>query len=466
MAEQVSAEIQNERAEKKRQQMLHSPIPKLILSMSLPTTMAQLITVIYSFADTLFVSHISTTATASVSIGFSLMSFIQAIGFGFAMGAGSMISFSLGKGDRDKANRVASGAAFYAVLAALIFMVFGLIFIRPFMYALGASDTSIDMACEYARYIIIGAPVMCLTFVMNVALRSEGHAFMAMTCTGTGGLLNIALDAIFVLALNMGVGGAALATLISQIVSATLLAIPFLLKRSIVRISPKLISTNIRDYYDMLRHGFPTIARQGIASLAMALLSNQGKVYGDAVVGALGITYKVYVFGRSLTIGIGQGFMPVAGYNFAQKQNKRVRQAFWFSTALATGICVALAAAMALFPEPIILLFQDDPELVSAGTACLRYLAIALPFIGYSTLANQLLQCLGYSIPATLLASCRQGIFFVPLILLLPIAFGLYGVEVTQAAADILTFIVTVPIQIIFFKKILPLKKEEEAKTE
>lgn len=459
MENEAEQALRDERAETKRRQMLGEKIPKLILKMALPTTLSQLIAVIYSMVDTFFVSGISTEATASVSIGFSLLSFIQAIGFGFAMGAGSLVSMLLGKKEKDKADSIASSACFAAVGVAIVFLIFGLSFIRPFMMLLGASETTVEMAADYARFIIIASPFMCASYVLNVTLRSEGHAVYAMIGLVVGGLLNIGLDAWFVVGLQMGVSGASLATMVSQLTSLAILLIPYLAHKSIVRISPFLMSRHFKDYANIVRLGFPTIARQGLASLATAMLNNQARPYGAAAVGAIGIAYKVYLLGRQLTIGIGQGFMPVAGYNYSQKENARVRKAFWFSVLLATIICTVLSAFMAVFPRQIISFFRDDPELVEPGTKCLYYLAIALPLMGYSTLVNQMYQCLGYSFFATILACCRQGILFIPLVLWLPLVWGLDGVCAVQAGADILTFLVSIPAHIYFFAKALPIKK-------
>ena len=293
---------------------------------------------------------------------------------------------------------------------------------------------------------------MCASFVLSNVLRAEGEATLSMYGMCVGGLLNVGLDPLFIFVFEMGIAGAALATALSQLVSFLILGWQFLHGRSIVRLRLQAVSRSPRDYGQILLIGFPTICRQGFASLSSALLNNAAAAYSDAAVAAVTISNKVYLLVRSMIIGIGQGFQPVAGYNFGAGSKPRTRQAFWFSTLFGTVVCVAGAALIALFPEQIMHFFRDDPEVTRIGRQALLYACAVMPVMAYSTYVNQLYQCLGFHQAATLLASCRNGLLYVPLILLLPGLLGLSGVAMSQPAADFLTFLVSIPFQIWFFR--------------
>ena len=440
-------------SEEQHRRMLQTPVPKLVLSLAAPTVASQLISIIYNTADTYFVSQISTSASAAVGVVFSLSSIIQAYGFGVAMGASSLISLRLGeKKDRD-ANDYASSGFFAELVGGLLILIFGLLFLEPLMRVLGATETMLPHACAYGRIILMGAPIMCCSFVLNCVLRAEGAAVVSMVGLCAGGLINIALDPLFIFTFEMGTAGAAIATVASQCVSLVILSISFLRGRSIVHLHPKYVSHHARDYVKIIAVGFPTIARQGMASLASALMNIQGAIYGDAAVAALTISNKIYLLVRNVMIGIGQGFQPVAGYNYGAGDRKRTREAFLFATRLGTVICILAAGIIAAFAGSIIGWFRDDEQVVAIGRVALLYACAVMPFMAYSTFVNQLYQCLGFKLPATVLASLRQGICFLPLIFILPHFLGLAGVQATQPASDLLTFFICIPFQIAFFRK-------------
>ena len=348
--------------------MLQTPVAKLILSLAAPTVASQLISIIYNTADTYFVSHISTSASAAVGVVFSLQSIIQAYGFGVAMGAGSLISLRLGeKKDRD-ANMYATSGFLAEFVGGLLMLVFGLLYLEPLIRVLGATETMLPHACAYGRIILMGAPIMCGSFILNCILRAEGAAVASMIGLCSGGILNIALDPLLIFTFGMGTAGAAVATVISQCMSFLVLAVAFLRGRSIVHLRPKYISRSPRDYVQILAVGFPTIARQGMASLASALMNIQGAVYGDAAVAALTISNKIYLLVRNVIIGIGQGFQPVAGYNYGAGDRERVHES------IHKGLLIHLTTS-ALFSViifsgryPMMHLFVgDDPTVIAIG---------------------------------------------------------------------------------------------------
>ena len=440
-------------SEAQHKKMLQTPISKLVLSLAAPTVASQLISIIYNTADTYFVSQISTSASAAVGVVFSLQSIIQAYGFGVAMGASSLISLRLGEKKDREANGYASSGFLAEFVGGLLMLIFGLLFLDPLMRALGATDTMLPHARAYGRIILMGAPIMCCSFILNCILRAEGAAMYSMIGLCSGGLLNIALDPLLIFTFQMGTAGAAIATVASQCVSFVILAIAFLRGRSIVHLRPRYISRHPRDYAKIISVGFPTIARQGMASLASALMNLQGAIYGDAAVAALTISNKIYLLVRSVIIGIGQGFQPVAGYNYGAGDRKRTREAFTFATKLGTVVCLLAGGIIAAFAAPIMGWFRADDQVIAIGRVALLYACAVMPFMAYSTFVNQLYQCLGFRLPATILASLRQGICYLPLIFILPHFLGLRGVQMTQPASDLLTFFICIPFQIAFFRK-------------
>ncbi len=442
-------------AEQQHEKMLKTPIPKLVVSLSVPTVIGMLITVIYNTADTYFVSQLNKSASAAVGVVYTVMAIIQAVGYGFGVGAGSLISRMLGSKSDKAANKFAASAFYGAILSGAIISALGLSFLEPFMKLLGCTETMLPYAKDYAFYILIGAPVTCASFVLNNILRCQGESRLAMIGTVAGGILNLGLDPLFIFAFSMGTGGAALATIISQAVTFVILLMNFITKKSIVDISPKFLSRSFKDYALILTTGAPTVCRQGLGSLAAALLNLNAVVYGDAAVAAVTIANKLYVFVRNIIIGVGQGFQPVAGYNFGAGDKKRTKSAFRFAALLGTAVCIISAAVIAAFARPIMLWFCDDIAVADIGRATLLYCCAAMPFMALSTYVNQLYQCLGYKIPATFLASCRQGVFFIPAILLLPLIIGITGVEISQPAADMCTFLISIPFLIVFMKKVL-----------
>lgn len=434
--------------------MMETPIPRLITSLAIPTVLSSLITVIYNTVDTYFVSQIDKSASAAVGVVFSIMSIIQALGFGLGVGAGSLISRKLGAKENDAANVYASSAFAASVLVGTVIAVVGLSFLKPILVFLGCTDLMLPHAIPYARFILIAAPLNCATFVLNTTLRSEGMSLLSMIGITTGGVLNMILDPILINGFGLGTGGAAIATMISQIVSFSILFVIFLCGKSIVKINFASISRRFEDYKAIVTTGIPTIFRQGLASVASAALNIQAIEYGlEATGAAITIANKVYTLVRNIIIGLGQGFQPAAGYNYGAGNKKRTWECFTFSVKVGTAICVVFAAFSAIFAEQIMWFFSDDAEVVAIGTQTLYFLCICIPFMSFSTYVNQLYQGLGFKAIATLLASCRQGIFFLPTVLLLPFVLDRVGVQAAQPIADMCTFFFSIPFIIHFYKK-------------
>lgn len=440
--------------------MTETKIPTLILRLALPTVLSMLITGIYNLADTYFVGQLNnTSASGAIGVVASLMAIIQALGFMLGHGAGSHISRSLGAKDADTATRYASTGFFTALLLGGILGVVGLFTLDGFMLLLGSTDTILPHASGYAFYILLAAPIMMSSLVMNNILRYEGKAFFAMIGLVFGGILNMILDPILIFSCGMGTAGAGLATAISQCVSFLLLLSAFLRKKTVSRFSLFRITKKPREFFGILAVGLPSFGRQGLAAIAGMLLNVAARGYGDAAVAAMSIVSRIFMFLMSVVLGIGQGFQPVAAFNYGAKKYRRVRDAALFTVAAATVAVVLFGSVCYLFAPQLIRAFQNDGEVLSIALPAFRYQAIALIFEPVIVSCNMLYQSVGRAAIATPLAMCRQGIFFLPLILTLPSAFGIAGIQAAQPLADVLTFLVTLPFFILFLSR---LSKEPE----
>ena len=428
-----------------RQKMLETPIPPLVCRLAVPTIISMMVTSIYNMADTYFVSQINTSASGAVGIVFSAMAIIQAVGFTVGMGSGSIASRLLGQDSREEANTYASSAVLMALVLGLLLGAFGLLMIEDLVWWLGSTPTIYPYALDYATYILMGAPIMVLSFTLNNLLRWQGKASLSVFGLATGGILNMILDPIFIYPLNMGIAGAGAATFLSQCVSLVILSSFFFFKRSDLRVSPRCISRSPRIYLAILKQGMPSFFRQGVLSVSTMALNFNAKVYGDAAVAALAIVTKIFNFIQSVVIGFGQGFQPVLGYNYGAGRLDRVKQALVFSLRTCTIILTIAAVVGFLFPTPIIAFFRDDQQVIDIGARAFRFQCVTLPLTAVLTFSNMLFQSLGKAIRATILAICRQGLY-IPLVYLLSWRFGLTGLELTQAVGDLLGFLISASI--------------------
>ena len=432
--------------------MLETPIERLIPTLAVPTIISMMVTSIYNMADTYFVSQISTSASGAVGIVFSVMAVIQAVGFTVGMGSGSIASLMLGQDRKKEADAVASSGVLTALVLGTLLAVLGIFNIRDIIWLLGSTETIYPFALDYARYIILGCPVMILSFTLNNLLRWQGKASLSVIGLGTGGILNILLDPLFIFGLNLGIAGAAIATLLSQCISMTILALFFILKKSDLRVSPRCISSDPKLYWAILKQGMPSFFRQGIMSVSTMALNWNARLFGDAAVAAVAIVTKVFMFIQSVTIGFGQGFQPVLGYNYGAGRLDRVKESVRFSIKTCTVILTAAAVIGYIFSTQIITVFRDDPLVIEIGSRAFRYQCFTLPLGAVLTFANMFFQSLGKSFRATILAICRQGVF-IPLVFVLPWRFGLTGLELTQACADLLAFLMSGGIMLDYFRR-------------
>lgn len=434
--------------------MTETPVSHLIVRFGIPTTISMLATSIYNMADTYFVGTLGTSASGAVGIVFGLMAIVQAVGFLFGHGAGSILSRKLGARDEKGATRAASVGFFWSLVCGAGIMVFGLLFLTPLMRLLGSTETILPYARTYSISILLAAPVMISSFVLNNILRYEGHAMFSMIGVTAGGVLNIFGDWLLIRKFHMGIEGAGISTAISQCIGLCILISPFLRGKTQSKLSLRAAKDGIHTLPDVCETGLPSLMRQGLSSVSTMVLNGQAGVYGDAAVSAMAIVARICFFVFAIAIGIGQGFQPVSGFNYGAKKYSRVQRGFWFTLGLSECILGVLAVVGILLSSHFIGFFRDDPAVIEIGTVALRVQLIALFFQPLALCANMLFQSIGANKQATFLAILRSGIYFIPLIVILPQFLGLTGVQIAQTVADVLTFLTAVPFVIWFFRKL------------
>ena len=444
--------------------MTETPIPQLVLSLAAPTILSMLITSIYNLADTFFVGQISTSASGAVGVVSSLMAIIQALGFTLGHGSGTIISRSLGSRDTTAATRFASTSFFTALVFGVVLAVAGLGTLPHFMMLLGSTETILPHACAYARPILIAAPLMISSLVMNNILRYEGKASFAMIGLVTGGVLNIALDPLFMFVFGLGTAGAGIATALSQSISFCILLSMFLRGKTVSQFRLSAVTREARDFGRILLGGAPSFGRQGLNSIGGMLLNLAARSYGDAAVAGMSIVSRIFMFIISVAIGVGQGLQPVASFNYGARKYRRVRQAAIFTIEAAFCMLVVLVGLCWVNGDVLIRLFRDDPAVTAVALPAFHYQCLAMLLQPIIVVANMTFQSVGASGRATFLACCRQGVFFIPLILILPRTHGLFGVEICQPIADVLTFLVSLPFLIAFLQQLGRMDDAEQAK--
>ena len=432
--------------ELKYQQMTQPPVEKLICKLAVPCIISMLVTAFYNMADTFFVGQLkSNAATGAVGVVFSMMAIIQAIGFFFGQGSGTFISRALGQKNRKEAEEMAATAFFVSLGMGVVICILGLLFLEPLSYLLGSTVTILPYTKDYLGVILLGAPWIVSSFVLNNQLRFQGGAFYAMIGISSGAVLNILLDPIMIFALNLGVAGAAWATIISQFVSFCLLLIGCLKGGNIpIRFQ----NIRIRWYYfhNIVKGGLPSLSRQCLSSLATICLNHSAQPYGDAAIAAMGVVQRITMFGASTMLGFGQGFQPVCGFNYGAGLYDRVKKGFWFCVKISAAALVVIGAAGFAFAPRLIALFRDDPDVIACGAAALRFQCITFPVQSWIVMSTMMEQSMGRTIPATFLSVARQGIFFIPMVLILPLFLELTGIQMAQSAADVCTMLCAIPI--------------------
>lgn len=435
-------------AEEKRIYMTEQPVKKLVCRLAVPTILSMLVTSFYNMADTFFVGKLNTQSTAAVGVAFSLMAIIQAVGFLFGHGSGNYISRKLGAGNVEEAEKMSSVGFFTSFIAGVVIMVGCIFFIEPLSYALGSTPTILPYTVAYLRIILFGAPAMTASLVLNNQMRFQGSAFYAMIGIVSGAVINIILDPVLIFACGMGIAGAALATTLSQYISFVLLLI-MIRRGGNIQIRFANFKPSLHFYQEIIRGGIPALFRQGLASVATICLNHAASVYGDAAIAGMSIVSRIMMFANSALIGFGQGFQPVCGFNYGAGKYKRVLEAYWFCVKFAFFVLVGMAVVVYLIAPQLVTVFRKgDTKVIEVGTAALRYSVLAFPLSSWIIMCNMMLQSIGKGVKASIVSSARQGIFFLPLIAILPYFFGLTGVEICQAVSDVFALTISIPIGI------------------
>ena len=450
--------------EAKQKRMTTQPVGRLVCSMAVPTIISMLISSVYNMADTYFVGKLhDISATGAVGVVFSFMAVIQAVGFFFGHGSGNYISRQLGKNHAENAETMAATGFIWSFVCGFLVMAAGFLFQDKIVWALQATETIYPYAMEYLTYILIASPFMCGALVLNNQLRFQGSAFYGMIGITSGGILNMLLDPLFIFTFRLGVAGAAGATMISQMVSFFVLLI-MVNKSDAIKIKIKKFSFSFRWLKEIFRGGIPSLCRQGIGSVSTMCL-NAGAGYvgvvmgtGDAPITAMTVVTKVVYFASSALIGFGQGFQPVCGYNYGAGLYGRVKKAFWFCVKTSSAVLLLFSVAGIIFAPQLIAFFQKEPEVVSFGAVSLRYQCFTFALSGWIVICNMMQQTMGKAVRASILALSRQGLMFIPLVLILPRVIGPLGLQIAQPIADILTFLIAIPLQVSILKEM----KEEK----
>ena len=437
------------------EKMTETPISKLVVTLSIPTIASMLVTNIYNLVDTAFVGRLGTSASGAVGIVFGFMSIIQAFGFMFGQGSGSILSRALGSQDRESATVHASVGFVGSFMCGLIISLIGFLLLDEIVMFLGSTLTIAPYAKTYISFILAAAPFMCSSFTLNNLLRYEGKASLGMIGLMFGAILNMVGDPIFMFGLGMGIAGAGLSTALSQIVSWGILLYMFLGGHTESKINLiKAFQAGPAVVGNIMATGFPSLLRQGLNSLTTVLLNSRCGIYGDAAVAAMSIVSRIVFFTFSIALGVGQGFQPVSAYNYGARKYSRIREGYRFTAILAEGIILVGVTILVVFASPLIRLMREDPEVIEIGTRALRLQALSNLFLPPCMVTEMLYQSTGHRAGATMLSALRSGLLFIPSLLILSSVRGLAGIQEAQPLSVVLSFPFTVMFAVLFFRKL------------
>lgn len=439
-----------------------APVHQVVLRMAIPTIVSMLVTSLYSMADTYFVGQINTQCTAAVGISFSVMSVIQALGFFFGHGSGNYISRRLGARDTHNAGRMAATGFFLSVAAGALVALFGHLFLTDIVLALGSTKTIQPYAEQYLGIVLFGAPFMTGSFTMNNQLRFQGNAALAMVGIVTGALMNVGLAPLFIFIFGMGISGAATATVISQMCSFCIL---FAMTRRDGNIHIRFcnFSPSLSFLKEIVMGGTPSLSRQGLGCVSIIMLNVAAGAFGDAAIAGMSIVTRISYFIASIIIGLGQGFQPLCGFSYGAGLYARVKEGFFYCVKIGTAFLASVSVVCFFFAEQIVEEFRRDAAVVEVGSAAFRWQICTYPLLATLMMANMMLQTIRKPLRANIMAASRSGLFFIPLILILPRFLGLEGVEMCQAIADVCAFALSLPIVYSAFRD---MSKAEMSKTD
>lgn len=435
--------MKNKISEEQYIKMTTAPIGGLILSLGIPSMVTMLINSIYNLADTFFVGQIGTSATAAVGVIFSLNMFLMALGFWAGTGGSTLVSKLLGAQENDQADRIASTSVALSGLFGVVIALVGLLGGNPLLRLLGATETILPYARTYARFILLAGPFSASSLAMAQLLRAEGLSRESMVGQVAGGVLNMVLDPLFIFGFGWGIGGAAAATAISQVISWVLLYWNYFRKRTSIKLSISCISREIADYVQIFRIGFPSLCRHGCNMLANIVLNTVSGNWGDAAIAAMSICSRLLYLSNAVANGLNQGSQPVIGFAYGQKNFDRVKKTFWFAAKLAfLSMCAFAVVGLTLAPQ-LIGIFRDDPEVIRVGSTALRFICLALPFASFASAGNILFQMVEQPGKSSLLIFGRQLGVYIPALLILPRLLGLTGMQMSGPISDVIMGMIT-----------------------
>ena len=434
------------------EKMTKAPLAKLIISLGIPTTISMLVTNIYNMADTYFVGTLGESQQAATGILFTLQAIIQAIAFMLGQGSGSMVSKALADKDTEEASEYVSTGFFTGAVLGIAMMVVGLTFLTPFIRFLGSTETILPYARQYGICVLVMCPVVICSFVLNNNLRYEGKAFYAMIGLVSGGIINIFGDYLLIMVFHFGVLGAGIATAVSQFISFLIL-LYFYKKMAQGKIRLKFISKKLQTYATICRVGFPALIRQGLSSISSGLLNNLTRPYGDAAIAAMSVVNRFTAFVMCVGLGIGQGFQPVAAFNYQAKKYSRVKKGLIVTMIVGFGMICCLSIPGFIFAEKIVYMFQKSPAVIEIGTLALRCSCVGVTFLALSVPINMLYQSTRQAALSSFLSILRSGLTFMPTLIITTKLFGLTGIQISQPLADVLTGLLSIPFVVNFMRK-------------
>ena len=445
--------------EDKYVEMTQRPVKLLVCKMAVPTIIAMVTTALYNVVDAAFIGRLSTEGTAAIGVSFAYMTFIQALGFFFGHGSGNYISRALGAKNTGSASVVASVGFITPFLIGTLAAIVCLPHLSALSRLLGAPAEVVPYANDYLRYIVGATPFMMSALTLNNQLRLQGNARFGMIGIVSGAILNIALDPLFIFTLGMGVSGASLATAVSQLFAWCLL-LGGTFRPESLHIRLRDFKPSWRVYYEIFRGGLPSLFRQVFNCAAAVSLNYCAALYAApgqeaSAVAAFAVVTRIMMFAFSVVLGFCQGFQPVCGYNYGAGKYERVRESWLFASSVATAFLLVISMVGIIFAPQIVTLFRaEDPALIEIGAVTLRWQCAAFPLVGLFTATGMLFQNIRMTFPATLLSVCRNGLFFLPALLLLPMWLDMLGVQMAQAVADVLTFVLAVPYSVWINRKL------------
>lgn len=452
-------------SQSKKMELLGSTsIPKALLAMGIPTMIGMLVNAFYNLVDAYFVGGLGESQMGAISVVYPLGQVVVGLGLLFGNGAASYISRLLGRGDKENADKVASTALYSSVSVGAVIIIISMVFLHPILKLLGATDSILPYAATYAGIYIVSCIFNVFNVTMNNIVTSEGAAKTTMCALLTGAVLNIALDPLFIYVFDLGVAGAAIATAISQVVSTCVYLTYILRKKSVFHFRVKDCTYTKETMSEIFKIGIPTLVFQILTSVSISLINNAAGGYGDSAIAGMGVVTRLISMGSLSVFGFIKGFQPIAGYSYGAKKFDRLREAIKTSILWSTVFCVIFGVILALFPTAIVSRFtKGDTEMIRIGAASLRANGISIMLFGFYTVYSSLFLALGKGREGFILGACRQGICFIPVILLLPMVWGLNGIMYAQPIADVLSAVITVFMAIPLHKKLNEMQKQTSA---